>query len=181
MALQRLIKIVNAQINAYEMDKTHPVKGLKFIRDETDVKKIKFLIKCMDDSDWKDKTLTGEIDLPESYPFQPPKIRFTCNLYHPNVYTDGRVCLSILNSQPDQFGYFTKETLWSPACGLDTVMLSIWNVLLEPNLESPANLDACIDYRKNKESYVMNMRNQLQMPGWLAEYEASLNDTQNDK
>ena len=30
------------------------------------------------------------------YPASPPVIKFETDIYHPNVYTDGRICLSIL-------------------------------------------------------------------------------------
>ncbi|RCH79691.1 Ubiquitin-conjugating enzyme 13, partial [Rhizopus azygosporus] len=34
---------------------------------------------------------------PEDYPFNPPTFRFNNEFYHPNVYPDGRLCISILH------------------------------------------------------------------------------------
>lgn len=29
----------------------------------------------------------------ERYPEKPPRVRFTCELFHPNVYADGNICM----------------------------------------------------------------------------------------
>jgi len=40
---------------------------------------------------------------------------FTCDLIHPNIYADGRVCISILHAPGDDpTGYETSAERWSP-------------------------------------------------------------------
>ncbi len=38
---------------------------------------------------------------PHDYPFSPPTFRFIPPIYHPNIYKDGRLCISILHTSGD--------------------------------------------------------------------------------
>ena len=91
---------------------------------------------------------------PMDYPLSPPTVRFTSEIFHPNIYPDGLVCISILH-QPgnDPTGYEKSYERWSPVQSVEKVLLSVLSLLSEPNLESPANLDAAVMWRNHKEEY----------------------------
>lgn len=40
--------------------------------------------------------LRAELVFPPEYPLLPPKMRFLTKMWHPNIYDDGTVCISIL-------------------------------------------------------------------------------------
>ena len=146
----RAIRIINNQIKEYIRD---PSRGLTFEQNEYNVFKLFFTFVGPDNTPWEKQKLTGEILFPESYPYDPPKIYFTCPVYHPNIYTDGKVCLSILNKTQDETKYYSKSELWSPVFDIKYMFICINSLFVEPNLESPANLQACIDYRNDKTKF----------------------------
>ncbi|XP_054555178.1 ubiquitin/ISG15-conjugating enzyme E2 L6 isoform X2 [Talpa occidentalis] len=39
------------------------------------------------------------LSFPNDYPFKPPKVTFTTQIYHPSVDPDGQVCLSIISRE----------------------------------------------------------------------------------
>ncbi|GMH38517.1 hypothetical protein BSKO_06401 [Bryopsis sp. KO-2023] len=94
------------------------------------------------------------LTFPKDYPNSPPSCRFTSEMWHPNVYKDGRVCISILhNPGDDPTGYEEASERWSPVHTVETIMISIISMLSSPNDESAANIDAAKDWRDSKEEF----------------------------
>nr|CAD2179737.1 unnamed protein product [Meloidogyne enterolobii] len=93
------------------------------------------------------------LKFPSRYPFEPPSMRFDNPLFHPNVYKDGRVCISILHPPgQDKLSGESAAERWNPAHGVRSILLSVISMLNEPNISSPANVDASVSYRKYKEN-----------------------------
>jgi len=93
------------------------------------------------------------MDFPKDYPFSPPSLRFVSKLWHPNVYENGDVCISILHPPADdpQSGELPNER-WNPTQNVGAILLSVISLLNEPNTFSPANVDASVMFRRWKES-----------------------------
>lgn len=90
---------------------------------------------------------------PSDYPYSPPTMRFLTKVWHPNVYENGDLCISILHPPVDDphSGELPCER-WNPTQNVRTILLSVISLLNEPNTSSPANVDASVVYRKWKES-----------------------------
>jgi ubiquitin-conjugating enzyme E2 G2 len=46
------------------------------------------------------------LSFPKDYPLSPPTMKFTSKMFHPNVYEDGTVCISILHPPGDDPNVF---------------------------------------------------------------------------
>lgn len=53
-------------------------------------------------------------------------------IFHPNVDSQGNICLSILNIELD----------WSPCYGIQDILLSIQFIMGQPGLDSPLDVEA---------------------------------------
>lgn len=91
---------------------------------------------------------------PRNYPYAPPDFRFTRPLWHPNIYPDGRICISILHAPGEDImsGENAGER-WSPAQRVESVLISILSLLDDAEINSPANVDASVMYRDDKPAF----------------------------
>eukprot|EP00792_Barthelona_sp_PAP020_P007256 TRINITY_DN3131_c2_g1_i1.p1 TRINITY_DN3131_c2_g1~~TRINITY_DN3131_c2_g1_i1.p1 ORF type:complete len:165 (-),score=45.14 TRINITY_DN3131_c2_g1_i1:41-535(-) len=106
------------------------------------------------DCPWTGGVFKAELRFPENYPMVPPEMRFTTPVYHPNVYQDGKVCISILHPPGDDpYGYEHASERWSPAQSVESILISVLSIFSDPNFESPANIDCAIQFRDDKEGW----------------------------
>lgn len=90
----------------------------------------------------------------DEYPYSPPTFQFLQPIVHPNIYPDGKLCISILHApgNDEQSGESASER-WSPLQGVDSVLRSVLLLLDDPEISSPANVDAGVMYRDNRALY----------------------------
>jgi ubiquitin-conjugating enzyme E2 R len=75
-------------------------------------------------------------------------------LWHPNIYEDGKLCISILHAPGEDImsGESAGER-WSPAQRVESVLISILSLLDDAEISSPANVDAGKMLRDEPEKY----------------------------
>ena len=98
------------------------------------------------DSPYQGGVFFLNIHFPTDYPFKPPKCTFTTRIYHPNINSNGSICLDILKDQ------------WSPALTIGKVLLSISSLLTDPNPDDPLVPEIANVYKVNKQQYEATAR-----------------------
>jgi len=93
------------------------------------------------DSPYQGGVFFLSIHFPTDYPFKPPKVSFTTRIYHPNINSNGSICLDILRSQ------------WSPALTISKVLLSICSLLCDPNPDDPLVPEIARIYKTDRDKY----------------------------
>ena len=100
------------------------------------------------------------LKFPDDYPNNPPEMKFKSKMWHPNIYEDGRVCISILHPPgvDSQNTAEKAEERWRPILGVEAILISVISMLNDPNIESPANLDASLQFRDKRDEYNKKVR-----------------------
>lgn len=79
--------------------------------------------------------------VPKNYPHDPPKVVCTQRVFHPNIDTDGNICLNILREE------------WNPVLSILAVVTGLQFILLEPNADDPLNKDAAVILQSDKKAF----------------------------
>ncbi|KRT84109.1 Ubiquitin-conjugating enzyme [Oryctes borbonicus] len=88
-----------------------------------------------------------EIRVPETYPFNPPKVRFITRIWHPNISSvTGAICLDILKDQ------------WAAAMTLRTVLLSLQALLSAAEPDDPQDAVVAKQFKENIDMFQMTAR-----------------------
>uniref|UniRef100_A0A069DX27 E2 ubiquitin-conjugating enzyme n=1 Tax=Panstrongylus megistus TaxID=65343 RepID=A0A069DX27_9HEMI len=88
-----------------------------------------------------------EIKIPETYPFNPPKVRFVTKIWHPNISSvTGAICLDILKDQ------------WAAAMTLRTVLLSLQALMASAEPDDPQDAVVAKQFKENQEVFRLTAR-----------------------
>ncbi|XP_071524680.1 ubiquitin-conjugating enzyme E2 T-like [Panulirus ornatus] len=108
-----------------------------------------------------------ELEVPERYPFLPPKVRFLTKIYHPNIDSAGRICLDILKLPP--------TGSWRPAHNLSSVLTSIRLLMAAPNPNDPLMTEIAEEYQFRKSQYEATARE------WTAKFAKNMGAPNSDE
>jgi ubiquitin-protein ligase len=142
-------------------DPHDPMNLVTFNVDENNWLVWSFTILGPHESPYEGGVYTGNITFPSNYPTSPPVVQFKSKLFHPNVYPDGKLCISILHEGNDLTGYEHEIERWRPIQNIVTIFKSIVSLLYDPNSDSAANPDASKLLRENPEGYFKKIRSDM--------------------
>tara|TARA_Y100000768_G_scaffold210854_1_gene158834 strand:- start:523 stop:1230 length:708 start_codon:yes stop_codon:yes gene_type:complete len=145
LCIKRIIKDIN------DLEKNNlESHNIYFNTVEDDIYRLKVLIIGTTDTPYENGFYFFDINIPEEYPFAPPKVKFcTSNnktRFNPNLYVDGKVCLSLINTW--------SGPKWTSCNSLTSVLLSLQAIVFiknplhnEPGFEYD-NTIRCTNYNK---------------------------------
>eukprot|EP01065_Artemidia_motanka_P021159 TRINITY_DN2526_c0_g1_i1.p2 TRINITY_DN2526_c0_g1~~TRINITY_DN2526_c0_g1_i1.p2 ORF type:complete len:286 (+),score=115.99 TRINITY_DN2526_c0_g1_i1:70-858(+) len=139
----------------------HPVGGVKV--EATDLMKWDVYLLGPDQTPYEGGCFRAALSFTEEFPMKPPELRFISEFWHPNVYPDGVVCISILHPPGvDSLNALESASMrWTPVQSLEKVLLSVISMIADPDPSeagAPANVDALVEWRRNRTEYVARVR-----------------------
>ena len=146
-------------------------QGIWYAQDEVNITKGTAMIRGPAGTPYADALLFFSIEFPTDYPFSPPKVLILTSdgitRFHPNLYVQGKVCLSILGTY--------SGPQWSGALSFNSVLLSILGLLdnnplaHEPAWEKGTLQDPkhstyadCVEHQMIK--YMMDLIKKFELP-----------------
>jgi ubiquitin-conjugating enzyme E2 R len=98
------------------------------------------------------------LSFPQDFPMKPPEFKIVSSVWHPNVYPDGKVCISILHPPgvDDMNSGETAMMRWTPIQSIQSVLLSVISLFSDPDSQdagAPANVDALVQFRKDRPTF----------------------------
>jgi len=87
-----------------------------------------------------------DFKVPKTYPHDAPKVLCETTVFHPNIDMEGHVCLNILRED------------WKPVLTIQSVIMGLQFLMLEPNADDPLNKDAAKILAEDRQRFTRLVR-----------------------
>nr|XP_022917586.1 ubiquitin-conjugating enzyme E2 S [Onthophagus taurus] len=109
---------------------SNPPEGIKVQINDEDVTDIQGFIEGPAGTPYAGGVFKVKLTLGKEFPQSPPKAYFITKIFHPNVASNGEICVNTLKKD------------WKPDLGIKHILLTIKCLLIVPNAESALNEEA---------------------------------------
>lgn len=123
-----------------------PPEGIKIIPNEEDITDVQVSIEGPEGTPYAGGIFRMKLILGKDFPAAPPKGYFLTKIFHPNVSSNGEICVNVLKKD------------WKAELGIRHVLLTIKCLLIHPNPESALNEEAGRLLLENYEEYASRAR-----------------------
>ncbi|EPR78053.1 Ubiquitin conjugating enzyme E2 [Spraguea lophii 42_110] len=107
---------------------------------------IKFTIDIRDGI-YNGREFVFHLKIPIEYPFKPPKLICMTPIFHPNIDSEGNVCLEIIREK------------WTCALGIQNIIVSAVTLFFEFNGDNALNIEAGDMFVSNYDEFVKKAQN----------------------
>ncbi|XP_027351768.1 ubiquitin-conjugating enzyme E2 22-like [Abrus precatorius] len=123
-----------------------PPEGIKVVVNDDDFSTIYADIDGPAGTPYENGVFRMKLLLSHDFPHSPPKGFFLTKIFHPNIATNGEICVNTLKKD------------WNPSLGLRHVLIVVRCLLIEPFPESALNEQAGKLLLENYEEYARHAR-----------------------
>ena len=129
------ITVRRITIDCRKVQELDPTLGLYWVNDEADLTHGWAFVGGTEKTPYEGALFSFEVKFPDNYPFSPPTFTYLTNdgktRFNPNLYKNGKVCLSLLNTWAGE--------QWSGVQSLTSILQSIQSAVLieEPLRNEP--------------------------------------------
>ncbi|XP_069463101.1 ubiquitin-conjugating enzyme E2 S [Ambystoma mexicanum] len=138
-----IIRLVYKEVSTLTSD---PPEGIKLFPNEEDITDVQVTIEGPEGTPYAGGLFRMKLILGKDFPASPPKGYFLTKIFHPNVGSNGEICVNVLKKD------------WKAELGIRHVLLTIKCLLIHPNPESALNEEAGRLLLENYEEYASRAR-----------------------
>lgn len=114
---------------------------------EGDISHLKGIFKGPPETPYQGGEFVVDIQIPQEYPFKPPRMQFDTRLYHPNISSQtGAICLDILKDK------------WSPVLTIKASLISLQSLLQSPEPNDPQDAEVARHFLSDKPAFEATAR-----------------------
>ena len=142
------VKRMHSDIREYLQSSSLNEQGIFCVFDDDDLFRVRAMVVGPEDTPYAYGFYFFDLRFPKDYPFNPPKVSYETRSsqirFHPNLYANSKVCLSILGTW--------SGPSWTSAQTLSSVLLTIQSLLTKDPLTHEPGFETCKPHTQKRHT-----------------------------